>query len=52
VLTEFGNDMTQLLLGVREMCQRLMMRNNDEKITPTMIKVIVLSGQASDCCSG
>jgi hypothetical protein len=52
VSTQFGNDITQLPLDIREMCERLMILINGVGILPTIIKVSTLSGRARDRCSG
>ena len=46
VPTQFGNDIAQLPLDIREMFERLMILNDGEEILPTIIKVSTLSGRA------
>jgi hypothetical protein len=43
---QFGNDIAQLPLDIREMFERLMILNDGEEILPTIIKVSTLSGRA------
>ena|ERR1700722_6796839 len=46
VPTQFGNDIAQLPLDIREIFERLMILNDGEEILPTIIKVSTLSGRA------